>query len=156
VTVAVHAARTIAAIVVSCVLGGAAWADESPNMVPVGEAGQTGAEIYAQICQGCHMPQGQGATGAGHYPRLAGDDTLKGRLGELVAASVVLTGHNGMPPFGTPTGGNPAPHIMPVLSDAQVAAIVNYVRSHFGNNYKEQLTAAQVATLRHPLSVPGF
>jgi len=35
------------------------------------------------------------------------------------------------------------------LSDAQVAEVVNYVRSHFGNNWKGAATAGQVAALPH-------
>jgi mono/diheme cytochrome c family protein len=36
------------------------------------------------------------------------------------------------------------------LSDAQVADVVNYVRSHFGNAYKDRVTARDVAKLPHP------
>jgi mono/diheme cytochrome c family protein len=150
----VRAAGTIAAILCGCLFG-SAWADEPVHMGRNTDAGQTGAEIYTNICQGCHMPQGQGAVGAGHYPKLAGDDDLKGRLGELVVASVVLKGRNGMPAFGMPTGGRPE-HGVPVLNDAQVAEIVNYVRTHFGNEYREKITAAEVAKLQHPVSMPGL
>ena len=33
----------------------------------------SGEQVYMQICQGCHMPDGRGAQGAGYYPALAGD-----------------------------------------------------------------------------------
>jgi mono/diheme cytochrome c family protein len=36
-----------------------------------------GEELYVNICQGCHMPDGKGATGAGAYPSIAGNETLK-------------------------------------------------------------------------------
>jgi mono/diheme cytochrome c family protein len=36
-----------------------------------------GEELYANVCQGCHMPDGKGATGAGTYPSLAGDKALE-------------------------------------------------------------------------------
>jgi mono/diheme cytochrome c family protein len=36
------------------------------------------------------------------------------------------------------------------LSDAQVAAVVNYVRTRFGNKFKANATAAQVGALPHP------
>jgi len=36
------------------------------------------------------------------------------------------------------------------LSDAQVADVVNYLRSHFGNPYKDGVTASEVAKLPHP------
>jgi mono/diheme cytochrome c family protein len=32
-----------------------------------------GEVIYRTVCQGCHMPNAQGAVGAGAYPALAGD-----------------------------------------------------------------------------------
>ena len=35
-----------------------------------------GAALYRGICQGCHMPDGRGAVGAGRYPPLAGNDRL--------------------------------------------------------------------------------
>jgi mono/diheme cytochrome c family protein len=106
----------------------------------------SGAEIYAHICQGCHMPQGAGAVGAGHYPKLAGDPAL---VSWQYAAITVLNGKNGMPPFGLP-----ADQVMEIrtahLSDAQIAEVVAYVRSNFGNHYKDKITAKQVAALPHP------
>jgi mono/diheme cytochrome c family protein len=36
------------------------------------------------------------------------------------------------------------------LSDAQIAEVVNYVRSNFDNHYKADVTAKQVAALPHP------
>jgi mono/diheme cytochrome c family protein len=36
------------------------------------------------------------------------------------------------------------------LTDAQIADVVNYVRSHFENAYKSTVTAKQVAALPHP------
>jgi mono/diheme cytochrome c family protein len=104
-----------------------------------------GAQTYAHICQGCHMAQGEGAVGAGHYPKLAGNTAL---VSWQYVALTVLNGKNGMPAFGA-TGDQPffaSPH----LSDAQIAGVVNYVRSHFGNHWKDKATAAQVASLPHP------
>jgi mono/diheme cytochrome c family protein len=150
-------ARTLSvltAIAFGCTLGNA-WADEGATMTKTSPAGTTGPEIYVHICQGCHMPQGEGAVGAGHYPSLARSDDLKGRLGQIVAAQVVLNGRNGMPAFGHSQRRNPL-NDPTLLNDAQVAEIVNYVRSHFGNNFPERLTAAQVAALRHPVSAPSF
>lgn len=105
-----------------------------------------GEQIYEHICQGCHMPGGQGAVGAGAYPKLAAN---KNFVSWRFVALTVLDGRNGMPPFGFPTGrgmdSGPA-H----LSDAQIADVVNYVRSHFGNGYKAEVTADQIAALPHP------
>jgi mono/diheme cytochrome c family protein len=125
--------------------GTAAAADGSPAAANAGVGGVSGAEVYEHICQGCHMPQAQGAVGAGHYPKLAGDPAL---VSWQYVALTVLNGKNGMPGFGLPAdqfifGGA---H----LSDAQVAGVVNYVRSHFGNKWKGTVTAAEVAALPHP------
>ena len=34
-----------------------------------------------------------------------------------------------------------------LLSDAQIAAVINYIRTNFGNHYKDSITAAEVAAL---------
>lgn len=107
---------------------------------------QSGKALYQHICQGCHMPDGQGAQGAGFYPRLAHD----GALGSWrYAAMTVLHGKNDMPPFGLPL--KQAREIRAVhLTDAQVADVVNYIRNHFGNDYRSRVTAQQIASLPRP------
>ena len=96
------------------------------------------------------MPQGEGAVGAGHYPKLAGNPKL---VSWQYAASIVLGGRNGMPPFGLPADQVQETRTVH-LSDSQVADVVNYIRSHFGNNYQATVAAKQVATLPHP-DLPG-
>jgi mono/diheme cytochrome c family protein len=96
----------------------------------------TGEALYANVCQGCHMPDGRGASGAGTYPALAGDSNL---ATPGYPVYVVLNGLHGMPPVGA------------MMSDEQVAAVVNYVRSHFGNAYTDEVTAddAKAARPKH-------
>ena len=105
----------------------------------------SGEQIYDHICQGCHMSGAQGAVGAGAYPKLAANKKFVSW--EFVALTV-LNGRNGMPPFGLPANreSSRATH----LTDAQIADVVNYVRSHFDNSYKTNVTANQVAALPHP------
>jgi mono/diheme cytochrome c family protein len=102
-----------------------------------------GRQIYQHICQGCHMPDAGGAIGAGHYPALAKDPTLVSRQ---YMALTILNGRRNMPAFGVKHAigfaGPPA-----ILSNAQIAAVVNYVRTNFGNHYQDVLTAAEVAAL---------
>jgi len=98
-------------------------------------AGKSGEELYASVCQGCHMPDGKGATGAGAYPSIAGNDTLKASEYML---DVVVNGKRAMPPLGD------------MMSDDQVAAVVNYVRTHFSNNYRDAVTPADVKAARRP------
>jgi mono/diheme cytochrome c family protein len=125
----------------------AGWADNSGVAPPAAGSQLSGAEIYAHVCQACHMPQAQGAVGAGHYPKLAGDPAL---VSWQYAALTVLNGKNGMPAFGLPADQYEFVFGAVHLSDAQVALVVNYVRSHFGNKWEGSVTPAQVAALPHP------
>src|SRR5262245_27048369 len=94
---------------------------------------QTGEALYADICQGCHMPGGVGAVGAGSYPALAKNPKLA-VTGYVL--SLVINGRKGMPPFGG------------LLTDQQVAAVVTYVRTHFGNEFSDEVTAAEARASR--------
>jgi mono/diheme cytochrome c family protein len=125
----------------------AALADDNSVTSAAGFGKAGGAEIYGHICQGCHMPGAQGAAGAGHYPKLAGDPAL---VSWQYVALTVLHGKNGMPAFGQQPTGEVMDFLLVHLSDAQVADVVNYVRSNFGNHYKSSVTAEQVAALPHP------
>ena len=92
------------------------------------------------------MPDAQGAAAAGRYPKLAGDPALASW--EYVALTVLI-GRNGMPGFAEPEG-QELEFLYVRLSDAEVAEVVNYVRSNFGNHYKSRVTGNQVAALPHP------
>ena len=94
---------------------------------------QGGKAIYTNVCQGCHMPDAKGAVGAGMYPALASNAKLE-TAGYPV--SVVTHGQKAMPAFGA------------LLNDQQIADVVNYVRTHFGNNYKDKVTPADVKAQR--------
>ena len=102
-----------------------------------------GEQIFRHICQGCHMADARGATGAGYYPALAGDKALASRqFMELT----LINGRRNMPAFSTHHAigyGSPPT----TLSAPQIAAVVNYVRTHFGNHYSDLATAAEVAAL---------
>jgi mono/diheme cytochrome c family protein len=108
----------------------------------------TGAEIYQSICQGCHMPDGKGAIGAGRYPALAGDGSL---TSTQFMAMTLLEGRRNMPAFGG-NGDMGLFFAVPTLNDEQIAAVINYVRSSFGNHFKGQITAAEVKALRRPIT----
>jgi mono/diheme cytochrome c family protein len=124
-------------------------ADDSLFTSTAGIGNLNGQQIYEHICTGCHMGAGQGASGAGFYPKLSGDKKL---ISWEFAAVTILNGRNGMPPFGLPA--DQAQETRAVqLSDAQVADVVNYVRSHFDNKFKPTVTAKDVAALPHPTSI---
>lgn len=108
--------------------------DATPLYPQATFATASGATVYAAICQGCHMPGGQGARGGGEYPALAGNPKV---AAAPYVAMMVLDGRGGMPGFGA------------MLNDRQVAEVVHYVRSQFGNDYPGKLSADEVRTLRH-------
>jgi mono/diheme cytochrome c family protein len=95
---------------------------------------QTGEDLFKNICQGCHMPDAKGAIGAGAYPALAGNPRLATAIYPI---TVVINGQRAMPTFGES------------LTDEQAAAVINYVRTHFGNHYKDQVTPAMIEGQRH-------
>ena len=96
-------------------------------------AGPAGEETYQKVCAACHMPDAKGAQGAGFYPALAGNPRLRSAT---YPAYVVVNGMNGMPPLGQD------------MTDEQVADVVNYLRTNFGNDYPDTVLPAQVSALR--------
>lgn len=128
----------IACALATCLCGSSAWADASSATSGKSALSETdGANIYQHVCQGCHMANAGGATGAGTIPALANNAKLQA-TGYPVY--VVLNGLGGMPVVGSS------------LDDNQVAAVVNFVTTHFGNHAADKLTADQVRSMRPPKS----
>lgn len=96
---------------------------------------QDGGALFRSVCQGCHMPDAKGAKGAGAYPALAGNLRLAS-AGYVL--DTVLNGRKGMPGLGI------------FMSDAQAAAVANYVRTNFGNQYKDTVAVEDVKPYRRP------
>jgi mono/diheme cytochrome c family protein len=102
-----------------------------------------GKQIYDRECASCH-----GAVGLGmppHYPPLAGNQSIQ-MSSAVNAIRMVLNG--GYPPG---TAGNPMPYGMPPfaqrLSDDEVAAVVTYIRTSWGNR-GDPVSARQANELR--------
>jgi mono/diheme cytochrome c family protein len=93
----------------------------------------SGEELYNNVCGGCHMMDAKGATAAGSYPSLAANPNL---VAATYPVTVVVRGRRGMPPFGD------------MMSDDQIAAVVNYLRTHFGNSFSDVVTAQDVRDAR--------
>jgi mono/diheme cytochrome c family protein len=100
---------------------------------------QGGADLFRNVCAACHQVDAKGAVGAGAYPPLAEDKNLASTDFVL---SVLLGGLRDMPPVGE------------MMSDAQVADVVNYVRTNFGNAYPGVVTTADVAAARRRAPPP--
>jgi mono/diheme cytochrome c family protein len=127
-------------------LGQGSKLDSPLSTVPVAENSllmRLGRSVYADQCANCH-----GAKGAGEpprYPPLANNQSIQ-MPSAVNPIRMVLNG--GFPP-GTP--GNPMPYGMPPfaqsLSNDEVAAVVTYIRSSWGN-HGTAISASQVDELR--------
>lgn len=110
---------------------------------PPESVAKLGRALYDKHCADCHGADGRGQALA--YPPLAGNGALT-TPEPVNAIRIVLNGG-----FAPATAGNPRPYGMPpyspVLSDAEVAAVVTYVRSSWGNA-AGAVTPAQVNRYR--------
>ncbi|WP_294767812.1 cytochrome c [uncultured Rhodoferax sp.] len=112
-------------------LAGLAPADAglpTPKPVPTGVQA-LGGRVYEAQCAQCHGKQGEGRAGA--YPALAGNRAVQMPQYQNLVLGVLQGG------FGPSTHGLPQPHGMPpfqlVLTDAELAAVLSYIRNAWGN-----------------------
>jgi mono/diheme cytochrome c family protein len=134
ITFAAGALIAVSTVIAPATAQTAAPSAAAPILSPTGRfAERTGLEIYANLCQGCHMQDGKGAVGAGNYPSLVDNKKLESGGYPVF---VVVNGLRGMPPLG------------PMMSDDQVAAVVNYVRTNFGNKYSDAVSAEDAKGVR--------
>lgn len=99
-----------------------------------------GENLFNTNCATCHQATGEGVPGA--FPPLKGNTVVNGEDLELYV-TIIMKGYNGlapaygpMPPVGTTANFKPE----------EVAAIINYERSSWGNTGKS-VTADQVKTI---------
>jgi mono/diheme cytochrome c family protein len=114
----------------------------APAAVAAVNMDSIGKEVYV-TCTTCHQANGQGVPNT--YPPLAGSDIVAGDANRVIA--IVLHGlmgpvkvngkeyNNVMSPWGA------------AFNDTQVAAVVSYVRTQWGNT-ASAVTAADVAKVR--------
>jgi mono/diheme cytochrome c family protein len=105
--------------------------------------GNSGAMVYLNNCNACHRSDGTGADKT--FPALAGNSVVNAK-DPTSLIRLVLAG-SAMPS----TAKAPSPIAMPDfgwrLSDADVASVLSFARSSWGNQ-GEAVTAAQVAKVR--------
>lgn len=98
-----------------------------------------GKEVYEDFCMVCHGPDGKGI--AGQFPPLAGSDYLIkkrkesihgvkfGQSGQMIVNKIKY--NNVMPALG--------------LSNQEVADVMNYIMTSWGNKQKVKVTEKEVA-----------
>jgi mono/diheme cytochrome c family protein len=102
-----------------------------------------GKKVYGATCAACHQATGEGVPEK--YPPLAGSEWVNGDEGRLLR--VVLQGLTGDVEVQGETFSGAMPAWGPVLKDADIAAVVTYIRSSFGNK-AAPVSAATVAQIR--------
>lgn len=102
---------------------------------------EDGEAIYQDFCVQCHMSEGQGVPNA--FPPLAKSDFLKNNLEQSLKG--VKYGMRGP----IKVNGKSYDGVMAAqgLDDEEVADVMNYVLSNWGNKLEAQITTAQIAEL---------
>ncbi len=124
--------------------GAAAPTSPAPGgAAAVSGASVDGAAVFSSRCAACHQATGQGLPGA--FPPLAGSEIALGEEERVVR--IVLRGLTGPVTVKGQSFNGAMPAWADVLSDAEIAAVLTYVRSAWGNA-AEAVRADQVAEER--------
>ncbi|HEV3091917.1 MAG TPA: cytochrome c [Candidatus Cybelea sp.] len=119
------------AALAACAKGGSSSASATAAAVAKNPASASdGATVYVANCSSCHQPNGRGVAGA--FPPLAGNPTVNGN--PIAVIAIVKNGLEGR----LVVDGNAYSGIMPSwkheISDEQIAAVISYIRSSWGNH----------------------
>lgn len=112
--------------------------DQSQSQSPSGIALPDGKNLYMQTCAACHQADGKGLPGA--FPPLAASSVVTDKDPETIVR-IILQGYDAraeyavMPPFADQ------------LTDEEIAAIVSFERSSWGNQ-APPINPAEVAAIR--------
>jgi len=102
-----------------------------------------GRQLYANACLACHQATGMGLPGV--FPPLAGSEWVKGE--PEVLAKLVLHGIHGPITVKGHTYNGAMPAFGEQFSDAELAAVLTYIRGEWQNGASE-MDAAAVAKAR--------
>jgi mono/diheme cytochrome c family protein len=108
-------------------------------------ANDVGAKVFASDCAGCHQANGTGRPPI--IPGLAGNDSVTAASANNVIGAVL----NGLGPW---NHGPAMPSFAAGLSDAEIAAVANYVRTQWGNAGTASATADDVMQARKISNLP--
>ncbi len=135
--------RAIAVYLKDLPPGGAELPQQVAGQDPAMQRGQA---IYNQQCAACHTVAGEGIVGL--FPRLSGAPLVQQSQATSLIR-VALEGSRAVATDGAPTG--PAmPSFAWKLSDADIAAVITYIRNTWGNA-APPVTAGEVGNMRQAL-----
>ncbi len=102
-----------------------------------------GQEIYLTRCTSCHQMNGEGVPGV--FPPLQSSEFVNGEKDRLI--KIILNGMSGEVTVNGVTYNGMMPPWGSFLDDQQVADVLTYIRSNFGNS-AEAVTPDEVAAVR--------
>jgi nitrite reductase (NO-forming)/hydroxylamine reductase len=109
----------------------------------VAVAAADGKAIYDSKCAACHQATGQGVTGA--FPPLAGNPNVTGDAKKVIAT--VVKGMSGSLTVAGKTYNGAMPAWKGQFSNAEMAAVITYIRTSWGNK-GSAVTEKQVAAVK--------
>jgi mono/diheme cytochrome c family protein len=109
----------------------------------VARAQSDGKQVFSTTCAACHQASGEGVPGV--YPPLAGSEWVTGDEAKVVR--ILLHGVTGPIEVAGETFNSMMPPWGATLKDADIAAVLTYVRSSWGNK-GAPVSAAKVASIR--------
>ncbi len=119
---------------------------QQPKPAGGGASAADGATIFAARCAACHQAAGAGLPGV--FPPLAGSNWVNGR--DTTVIQIVLHGIQGSLTVNGVKYNGAMPTFGAQLSDAEIAAVLTHVRSHWGNTAgavgAQQVAAQRAAT----------
>lgn len=123
------------------------WVDPNAakaDAAATADAGGPGKAVYGRICASCHLGTGKGVPG-NNIPPLAGSEIVNGDPQKPIA--IVLHGFRGPIVRGGVNINGQMASWKDQLSDQDIADVLTYVRSNFGNS-GAAVTPDEVKTLR--------
>ncbi|MGD0491220.1 MAG: cytochrome c [Steroidobacteraceae bacterium] len=120
-----------------------------PKQAAGGATAVDGAAIFSARCAACHQATGAGLPGV--FPPLAGSNWVNGH--DTTVIQIVLHGVQGSLTVNGGKYNGTMPTFGAQLSDADIAAVLSYVRNHWGNKAgdvsAQLVTAQRAATAQH-------
>ncbi|MBI1841889.1 MAG: cytochrome c [Verrucomicrobia bacterium] len=118
---------------------------------PVAEKRKQGKKVYESACVACHQSSGSGLPG--QFPPLAGSDWVQ-TDGANRVIRIVLSGAQGPITVSGMAFNNLMPPVGASLSDTNIADVLTYVRSEWGNK-APAVTPEQVKAVRTEIKDRG-
>jgi mono/diheme cytochrome c family protein len=122
--------------------GAAAASPSGSSVAANGAMASSGGKVYSTNCSSCHQPNGQGVSGT--FPPLAGNPVVTGDPTKVIR--IVKYGLNGQIQVKGQTYNGMMPAWGQQLSNSDIAAVITYVRSSWGNS-ASAVTTSQVSAV---------